>query len=185
MEGRIKFAGSPWPEGHPIKLFRWQAERRGDEVWFGFHLETEDYSFERRLDDDGGAEFTSDWDAPIVWGNYHNCIISSNEWHAGGFLACSAHEYGVDSIDGLSVRVDPLPVDLSEGSENRAFHIYLLGHDAVADHRIAFSRLAGTDLFNVSWQGKIALAYAGDFEPKYSFDAQIRGASLPTLASGT
>lgn len=183
-EGRIFFPGNPWPEGHPIKEFLWSAEQRGTDVWFGFHLKTADYYSERDIEDDEDTEYLSDWNAPIVWGNYHSCTISSDFWHDGGFLACSLADFNPDHVDGLRVQVDPLPLDLHTPYENRAFHIYLLGHDSVVDHHIAFSRIPGTDLFDIEWEGKIALNYSGDYAPKHRFRAELKGISLPTIGAG-
>lgn len=183
-ESRIFFPGNPWPEGHPIKTFRWSAEQRGSEVWFGFHLETADYYSEREIEDDESIEYLSDWSAPIVWGNYHSCTISSDFWHSGGFSACSIADFNLDHVDGLHLQVDPLPLDLRASYEERAFHIYLLGHDSVADHHIAFCRVPGTDLFDIEWEGKIALTYAGDYSPKHCFCAKIKGIELPTIGAG-
>jgi hypothetical protein len=185
VKGRIKFAGNPWPEGHSVAVFRWLAERRGEDVWFGFHLESANYYAERDVEYDEESEYSSDWEAPIVWGNYHKCTISSDEWHYGGFLACPLAEYCAERIDGLTVQVDPLPLDLDSEYDDRAFHIYLLGHDAVADHRITFERVSNKNLFNIHWRGKIALAYVGDYEPKHSFHAEILGVELPVVANGT
>jgi hypothetical protein len=182
-KGRIFFAGSPWPEGHPVKKFLWTAEQRGSTVWFGFHLETEDYYSEREIEDDDSVEYLSDWAAPIVWGNFHSCTISSNHWHDGGFAACSLADFNLDHVDGLRLQVDPLPLDLCTHYEERAFHIYLLGHDAVADHQIAFSRVSGTDLFDIDWQGRIALTYTGDDAPRHRFRAEIKGIELPTIGA--
>lgn len=181
MKGRISFPGNPWPEGHEIREFRWSAERRGPNIWFGFHLVTADYYEGRDIADNENAENHSDWEAPIVWGNYHSCTISSDEWHTGGFYACSAAEYSVQRIDGVRLHIDPLPCDLSDGYETRAFHVYLLGHDAVADHHIQFARISETNLFKVIWEGKIALAYAGDYEPKYRFVAEIDDVPFPIV----
>lgn len=185
MRGRIFFAGNPWPEGHDIREFRWSAERRGDDVWFGFHLETVEYYHERDVEHDESIEYLSDWVAPIVWGNYHHSVISSDAWHQGGFIACPVADYSVGRIDKAGFHVDPLPRDLADDYETRAFHIYLLGHDAVADHHILFARVAGTDLFNITWEGRIALAYAGDYEPKYRFRAEIADVPFPRIADAS
>ncbi len=77
----------------------------------------------------------------------------------------------------------PLPLDLSAPHEERAFHIYLLGHDAVADHRITFTRVPGTQLFDIAWQGKIALAYVGNYAPEHPFRAEIHGVQLPSIGT--
>jgi hypothetical protein len=177
---RIHFHGNPWPEGHNIKEFRWSAETRGHEVWFHFHLETDDYYAERDIEDDEEIEYPSDWEAPIVWGNFHSCTISSADWHHGGFKVCSVDEYSLERLDGLELRVDPLPCELAD-HDARAFHTYLLGHDTVVDHVIKFVRVKGTDSFNISWSGKIALTYVGDYDPCYQFSAEIASVEAPTL----
>lgn len=181
IEGRIVFPGNPWPEGHAIEKFEWSVECRGDEVWFHFHLETKDYYDERDIEDDESIEYPSDWEAPIVWGNYHSCTISSHDWHQGGFLGCAVSQFSPQFVDGLQLNVDPLPRDLGDGYETRAFHIYLLGHDAVADHRIKFSRVGNTGLFDIAWEGSIALAYAGDYELRYRFIANIKRVPFPAF----
>lgn len=174
--GRITFLGNPWPEGHPIRAFEWAAEVRGSAVWFHFHLETEDYRSER--DPEDTDETCSDWDAPIVWNNYHSCTLSSHEWHDGGFPACAVEEFSADRLDRLELRVDELPI---AGLEGLAFGVYLLGHDSVADHTIRFDRILGTNRFNISWSGKAALTYAGDDEFKYAFVASIPDVEMPKI----
>ena len=177
--GRIFFEGNPWPEGHAIKNFRWSTEIAGSDVWCHLHLETADYDAERGIVDEDDATYESDWAAPSVWGNYHRCIISSDYWDRGGFRLCSVTDFTVDTVDGLRVRVDELPADL-ENDEERRFHVYLLGHDTVVDHHIAFTKEASTGLFSITWSGKIALTYAGEYEPKYSFRAEITGVPFPS-----
>lgn len=181
MKGRIFFPGNPWPEGHEIQEFRWSALRRGSDVWFGFHLVSVEYYAERDVEDDDDLEDQPYWEAPIVWGNYHNCTISSNEWHNGGFRAFDSAEFNLERMDGARFHVDPLPRDLLDGYETRAFHIYLLGHDAVAGHDIQFTRLGSSDRFNIRWEGRIALAYSGDYEPRYHFVAEIEDVPFPSL----
>ena len=53
--------------------------------------------------------------------------------------------------------------------------IQALGHDGIAGHeiRIARSQMAGR--FDVRWNGRVALAYAGDSALKHRFEAQLRG----------
>jgi hypothetical protein len=171
---RMTFIGNPWPEGHPIRTFDWTAELRGNVVWFHFHLETEDYDAEREaddLDEDAGS-----WESPSVWHNYNSCKLSSTYWHDGGFPVCSVEQFSAEYLDGLEVRVDEPPIgDL----EDLAFHVYLLGHDSVADHTIRFDRVPGTNRFDIRWHGKAALTYAGDDEFKYSFRAEISDVELP------
>lgn len=177
-ENRINFLGNPWPEGHLVKEFVWEARRKDGEVWFDFHLRTEDYDSERPIDDDEDVEYPSDWDAPIVWNNYHACTLSSNYWHDGGFSVGQVGSISLDSLDGKEVSVDsPAPEDIGDN----AFYVYLLGHDAAAHHRIRFSRIPGTDRFNIHWVGRIALAYAGDYEYKHEFEAKLFDVLAPKL----
>ena len=185
MNGRIFFTGNPWPEGHVIDEFRWSAARRGANIWFDLHLVTANYYAERDIEEDEDTDYETDWMSPGVWGNYGRCTISSSKWHRGGFLACPASEYEARRIDGLRLAVDPSPIDLRESYETRAFHIYLLGHDSVADHELRFSRAQGSDLFNIDWRGRIALTYAGGYELEHDFRAAIAGVSLPMAEDGT
>ncbi|SEJ15659.1 MULTISPECIES: hypothetical protein [unclassified Variovorax] len=184
-QDRIFFTGNPWPEGHPVKEFRWTAAVRDGQVRFDLHLRSDDYEAEREIEDpeeedeteDG--EYIGDWQSVGVWTNYHRCTLSSTHWGAGdGLAVCAAADYSLDMLDGLEIVVDdPPPEDI----EQNFFHIYLLGHDAAAAHRIRFDRIAGTERFNVTWTGKIALAYAGDNEYKYEFAAHLYGVEAPRL----
>lgn len=177
MRNRITFHGNPWPEGHPIKEFKWLASGRDGQVWFDFHLQTDDYESERPIDDDG-TEYPSDWEAPIVWSNFHACTLSSNNWHDGGFAVGQLGTVSLESLNSMEVSVgSPAPDDI----EDNAFHVYLLGHDATAHHRIKFSRIPGTDRFNIHWSGKLALAYVGDYEYRYGFEAEIFDVQAPQI----
>lgn len=178
LENRITFFGNPWPEGHPIRAFEWLASERDGLVWFDFHLQTKDYDAEREIDLDEDVEYPSDWAAPIVWCNYHACTLSSNHWHEGGFAVGEVGEVSPASLDGLMVSVDDSPPD---DLQDNAFYIYLLGHDAAAHHRITFSRIAGSDRFNIHWVGKLAQAYVGDYEYKHDFEAKLFNIPMPEL----
>ncbi len=183
-QDRIFFPGNPWPEGHVIDDFSWSAERRGADIWFHFHLDSVEYYAEREIEDPEGDEDLDSWRAPGVWGNYHRCILSSEEWHNGGFKACPASEFSAERIDGLVIRVDPAPQDMRASYESRAFHIYLLGHDSVADHTISFKRVEGSNTFDILWEGKVALTYQGDYELEHSFRAEIHNVELPEVTDG-
>ena len=181
-DDRIFFPENPWPEGHGIKEFSWTAEIIDSSIWFHFDLQSDNYYAEREIEDDEDTE-CSDWEAPIVWGNYHACTISSNQWHAGGFKVCSVADFSLERLDGMQFHIDPLPLNLREHDpEQLAFHTYLLGHDTVVDHQIAFHRISGTDLFNIVWSGKIALTYAGHYEPDHEFHAKIHSLVVPSFS---
>ncbi|MEZ4713169.1 MAG: hypothetical protein R3A44_38630 [Caldilineaceae bacterium] len=178
--GRIYFKGNPWPEGHPIKAFVWSAKEVGEDVWFHMHLESADYYAERDIENDENADYPSDWMAPIVWENYHSCILSSNHWHDGGFRVCSKTDYTLDFLNGLELNVDSNPEFIEEW-DDLAFHIYLLGHDMVAKHKIKFERVGDSTRFKISWAGRIAQVYVGDYKFKHEFCVVISDAEFPDL----
>lgn len=179
MDTRIYFKDNPWPEGHLLKEFIWSAEVRDGDVWFHFHLETADYYSERNIGYDEDVEYESDWEAPIAWNNYHSCTLSTNEWHNGGFRVCSEEAFSEDLLDGLEIEVDINPEDIEDWGE-LAFHIYLLGHDAAAKHKIKFVRTEQS-MFDIEWTGKIAQAYVGDYEFNHDFSTKIKGVNIPCL----
>ncbi len=184
---RIYFAGNPWPEGHPVKEFQWSARLINGEVWFDLHLKSADYYSERGIDssmedaDAEGMEYASDWEAPIVWENYHACTLSSTYWQSRGFKACSRKEYCPEFFDGREFSVDPAP-EQAEDWDDLAFHIYLLGHDSAAKHRITFEKAAGAGLFNIRWTGKIAPAYTDNYEYTHDFSVYLENVEFPALA---
>ncbi|PAX99952.1 hypothetical protein CKO50_18030 [Pseudoalteromonas sp. HM-SA03] len=179
---RICFKDNPWPEGHPIEEFIWSAKVVDDHVWFDLHLKSADYYAEREIeDDDDSFKYPSDWKAPIVWYNYHCCTLSSNYWHDGGFRICRVEKYTPDILDGLEVLIDPNP-DASSDIEDCAFHIYLLGHDAVGKHRIRFDRIGDSMQFKITWLGAIALVYSGDYDFRHEFAAILAEVEFPKLA---
>jgi len=175
---RIYFEGNPWPEGHPLKEFKWTAKVVDGDVWFDIHLESADYYSERDIEDDEDVDYESDWEAPIVWGNYHSCTMSTNYWHKGGFRVCRLDEYSPDYLDGLELEIDMRPDQIEEW-DDLAFHIYLLGHDAVACHRIKFIREPNCDDFSIQWQGRAAQAYVGDYEFKHPFKLFVARQKFP------
>lgn len=181
-KNRIYFQGNPWPEGHPLKEFVWTAKVVDGDVWFDIHLETAVYYSERDIEDDDDIEYGSDWEAPIVWGNYHRCTMSTNYWHEGGFRVCKLQEYSADYLDGLELEVDMRPEQI-EDWDDLAFHIYLLGHDAVAYHRIKFIREAGGNNFSIQWCGRAAQAYVGDDEFKHPFKLLVTDQKLPVVCN--
>ncbi|PSB27626.1 hypothetical protein [Stenomitos frigidus] len=84
-------------------------------------------------------------------------------------------------LTGQEFLVDPLPIDFDVP---RAFDIYLLGHDSVADHRLRFTQRLTPNHFSVDWRGRIALFYSGSYEFRYEFEAHVestefQGIELP------
>lgn len=178
-KNRIHFKGNPWPEGHPIKSLEWKAKEINGDVWFDIELETDNYYSERDIEDDEDLEYPSDWDAPIVWGNFHQCSISTGE--SNGFKVCSVSNYNKEFLDGLEIEVDS-NIDFDEHKwDDFTFRIYLLGHDAVTRHKFRFERIQNGDLFKIIWSGKIALAYVGDYEFKYDFYTEISDVPYPQI----
>jgi hypothetical protein len=153
MDDRIEFPGSPWRRGHRIAKLEWTARLVPDVgVFFDLHLESADY-FEEPPDRVGAES----WENPRVWGNYHSCVLSSTYWddHAGILVGTEEHKLDLPAL--REIRADPLP----RMDDDAALGIYLLGHDAVADHHLRFTRLHG-GAFALEWTAKVARAYIGD-----------------------
>ena len=170
--GRIRFPGNPWPDGHAIETVTWSGRLLATgELWFDLHLTSADYYAEDE-DDDEEEDADDDWTSKGCWSNYHACILSSTYWdeEGTGILAGTPQEpLSFARLDGRIFEVDALPM---EGDP--AFHVYLMGHDSVADHRIAFrSGARPSDAFALAWSGKVALTYAGDEEFRYTFEASV------------
>lgn len=171
MKNRIQFANNPWPDGHLIKELEWTARidpKTG--LWFDLHLVSDDYFAE---DDDSEEEDEedpeSDWAAKDVWSNYHNCILSSTYWGHSGFHAATEKEpLDFANLATRTFKIDPLPP--ANDPYKRAFGIYLLGHDGVADHEIQFAPLANNK-YQIKWCGKIAMEYVGDDSFDHTFKA--------------
>ena len=90
-DNRIFFKGIPWPEGHLIKEFEWTVETRGERVRCFLHLRSADYYSEHEIEQ---VDLDlPDWQAPIVWGNYHSCILSSTYWGHEGFDLCAVEDF--------------------------------------------------------------------------------------------
>lgn len=181
-ENRIWFHNNPWSEGHPIEELVWSARRVGEDVWFDFHIQTDNYFAERDIEEDEEEEYDSCWESPGVWANYGRCTLSSTQWHRGGFKVCHVDEYSADYLDGINLTVDNDPKKEEEW-DARAFHIYLLGHDAVAHHSITFVRQGNSHLFNIHWAGCIAQAYIGHDEFDRTFEMDIHGQPLPEVTA--
>ena len=178
-EGRIWFHGNPWPEGHTIAEFAWTARKVGSAVWLDLHLRSADYDSERVIPDDESIE--ESWRAPAVWGNFHACTLSSTHWGGNrGFRAGRAVDWGPEWLDGRVFEVASVG-DVVRDADRHAFHIYLLGHDAVANHSIAFKRRGDDVRFDIEWQGRIALRYSGRRRLEHAFTARITDVAMPML----
>lgn len=154
---------------HP--RFFWSARLERSGIWFDLHLQTAEYSAEDTDIEAETDESQSDWQAKIVWNNYHQCTLSSNYWDGTGFrVASKAQPIDFKALSGQEFLVDPLPIDFDQP---RPFDIYLLGHDSVADHRIRFTQRSTPNCFSVDWRGRIALSYSGSYEFRYEFEAHV------------
>lgn len=174
-DGRIRFVGNPWPEGHRIDELRWTGHLDPETgVWFDLHLKTADYTEgdRPRSDEDEEEDAEDSWHSKGCWSNYHACTISSTAWgDEKGFLVGSEKKkFDLATLTSRTFRVDS-PPDAED--ETPGFHTYLLDHDSVGDHRISFPRRLGVDEFSLKWRGRIALTYAGDEEFKYRFEADV------------
>ena len=174
MQGRIYFPCNPWPAGHAIEALEWSGRLESERgLVFDLHLESAKYYAE---DEGLDGDIDDDFRSPIVWGNYHACSLSSTKWGSNGWVVGTAEvPFAFSSLADRVLVADALDspeLDVTDLDE-RAFHIYLLGHDDVAEHRIHFQP-AG-EHWNVAWKGRIALAYAGDYEFRYEFHAEATG----------
>jgi len=99
-----------------------------------------------------------------------------------GFPLCPVADFSADWLDGRTFEIDTIANGTLDGVEldDLAFHIYLLGHDSVANHRITFQRIAGSDCFDIVWTGDIALTYAGDDDLDHRFEARIANVPFPS-----
>ncbi|MBU2666203.1 hypothetical protein KOI35_22130 [Actinoplanes bogorensis] len=179
MNGRIWFPGNPWPDGHRVDEFEW-AGRLDDlgQLWFDLSLRTADYDEAG----DPGPDDRPDWESPIVWNNYHRCRISSTFWgEATGVLAATpGRPFRIADPQPQRLAADPLPIE--DLDADPAFHVYLLGHDSVAEHTITFTADADGS-HRIDWTGRVALTYAGDETFRYEFRAEIHGARLTQVTA--
>lgn len=183
-KNRIFFKDNPYPLGHKIVEFVWSGHLdENGQLWFDLHLKTEKYyaedptHFDENDEDDNDDEDLSEWDAKNSWGNYHACTMSSTYWGSNGILIdVSKGKLDFAYLGNLQLTADKMPTNHIMPPEmewdDLAFNIYLLGHDACASHQIDISQ-TGKNCFDLRWKGKIALAYKGEDEFKYSFSANI------------
>lgn len=153
MNARITFAGNPWPEGHDATLaIQWVGKPGASGLLI--QLESANYYAERDIPDDPDQDFPDDWQAPIVWGNYHRASFD-------GWIRLADDVTGLADLDGRTVTADHDKVGTTDWDwDDLAFdHCYILGHDAIAGHTLTFRR-EGQQL-HVRWTGKVAQAYVG------------------------
>lgn len=170
----ILFAGNPWPKGHAVKRVTFAAHLHpGGGLFLDLDLMTADYDAgdRPRGDDDDEDEDVGDWRSKIVWENYGRCSLSSTKWgHRGVLAGTSRKKFDLEALDGRVLRADTtVPGD----SEERAFGIYLLGHDGVAKHVLRFARTRHG--WNLDWRARVALEYAGSTTFRHRLHATLEG----------
>lgn len=177
VEGRIRFPGNPWPDGHRVTDFVWTGRLEDTGLWFDFSLTTADYAEEGRPPD---PEERGDWTSPVVWGNYHSCWLSSTlSGSASGVRAATpGRRFHLARTERLTADLGSSPAP----DASYAFDIYLLGHDSTTAHEIEFTPEEGTGGHRIEWTGRIALTYAGESEYRHGFRAVVRGAVLEHIA---
>lgn len=166
--GRIRFPGSPWPNGHALETLTWSGRLDPESgLYFDLHLRSANYNAEVDFDDDEDVD--DSWKAPIVWNNYHRCTLSSTFWDGNGVhVADEADPLNFSTLHEWVWHVDDrVAVD---DHDQHSFNIYLLGHDAALRHRIQFTRAGGK--FGLHWRGKIALTYVGHTDLAHSFSVE-------------
>jgi hypothetical protein len=193
--GRIWFEGNPWPGGHRIKTFRFGASLTPSRDPFRedgapprpalaleFELTTADYDEEDGADRDGIGP--TDWASRIAWNNYGSCWIGPSQSSAtpGIEVSDGARPFAFDQPEHV-FEPDPLPVpDVSNVFATGAFGIYLLGHDAVAGHRIHLHSRTADGRYVVDWTGRIALAYGGGEAFDHAFRARIENVRFDAIS---
>lgn len=186
VSGRIFFPGNPWPNGHRIKTLHWGAVIRPDRgLSLEFSLESADYYEEDKKDADAAHEpedAPEDWRSRIAWNNYHSCSIGPSMTSDSPCIPVSdgTTPFAFDQPD-YSFRADPMPIDVDAVFVSGAFSIYLLGHDAVADHAITLTRTDAAGHYDLLWTGKIALAYVGETAFRYGFEARASGVRFDAI----
>jgi hypothetical protein len=167
--GRIWFVGNPWPGGHALEALEWSGRLDERGLHFDLHLRSVSYYAEAKPVKD---DIDSDWESVGCWSNYHRCTLSSTFWGQDDGIAVADEDDRLD-WDELSEWVFHVDsrVDASDHDEH-SFHIYLMGHDSVARHRIRFLDGRGRS-FRLEWDAKVALTYVGkrDFEHRLRVEA--------------
>jgi hypothetical protein len=178
-KNKIYFHGNPYPKGHNIIKCIWQGRIDEDEtLWFDFHVETDKYTAEDNTEDT--EDIADNWQAKAVWGNYNSGKLSSTFWEEEdkGIVIKEANEglFDINTYLQQPIVVDALPLEDDMDIEDLAFDIFLLGHDSCADHNIVFTK--NGNAYDITWTGKIALSYAGDYDFKYNFTLLIEAVSF-------
>lgn len=199
VQGRIFFAGNPWPLGHRVVSCSFNASvhpdvgayaadypNPGPGLMLEFELTTAAYDEDSNDSHDEGsasdAEAESDWTSKIVWNNYGNARIGpSQSSQVQGIRVSDGSTPFVFDLPEYRFTVDALPVNAETFHETAGFGIYLLGHDSVAHHDIRLHNRLPDGSYTLDWSGKIALTYSGGDEFKHDFRAHVTGVRFDTL----
>ena len=185
--GSILFHDNPWPAGHRITELVWSGaihpERGlslGFELQSACYYEGEEEHFPFDDEDGGDAGY---WHAKSAWANFDACKVSASVTsEKPGILVSDGSAPFVFDAEAYEFQADPLPITTDEVFETGAFSIYLLGHDATADHLIELHRADGTNHYELNWTGQIALAYSGDEEFRYRFTARAEAVRFDAIS---
>ena len=205
IQGRIHFAGNPWPQGHRVVSCTFNASIHpavgayasvypnfGPGLMLEFVLTTAEYDEDDEDDQesendppnqDGQSDSDQpDWTSKIVWNNYHCCTIgpSQSSQVPGIRVADGSTPFAFD-LPEYRFAVDMLPIDWQNFHETSAFGIYLLGHDSVANHHIHLHSRQPDGSYTLDWTGKIALTYAGHENFAHDFSAHVTGVRFDSL----
>jgi hypothetical protein len=187
VEGRIYFPGNPWPAGHRVVsceliaainpcfgLYIDEAAYKGPALTLAIELKTADYDEDDPSDRDGIGN--DDWSSKIAWNNYGSCWIGESQSSGTpGFVVSDGQLPFSFDRDEYRFLVDLLPVDWDTFMSTRAMDVFLLGHDAVADHNIRLHSRQADGSYTLDWRGQIARAYVMDDQFKYTFSAHVTG----------
>lgn len=186
-KGSILFHDNPWPAGHRITELRWVGAihpERG--LALGFELQTANYyeGEEDKFPFDDEDELDEDyWQAKAAWANYHACSIGSSlTSDKPGILVSDGTTPFAFDAESYTFLADPMPIDAEEVFESGAFSIYLLGHDAAANHRIDLRRTDNAGHYTLYWTGQIALAYSGSNDFQHAFTARGEGVRFDAIS---
>lgn len=184
LQGRIWFPGNPWPEGHKITSCTWSGHiQPGRGLSLFFEIKTEEYyaaDGTHIVEDE--SEGVSEWASKVGWNNYGSCWIgpSQTSFNPGILVSDGTKPFDL-TRDEYVFTADPLPVDWETFLARQAFGIYLLGHDAVADHRIHLRKNSADGSYALDWSGKIARAYVGKESFDHRFQARVAGVRFDAI----
>jgi hypothetical protein len=198
VNGRIYFPGNPWPGGHRVVSCALSAiihpavgtyasdyANPGPGLMLQLTLESANYDEEDQSDH--YVEGEHDWTSKIVWNNYGRCRLGPSQSSQVPGIRVSdgsvPFEFGLASY---RFAVDRLPpdgnVDWETFHETVGFGLYLLGHDAVADHDIHLHSRQADGSYTLDWSGRIALTYGGGTTFEHAFHAQVTGVKFDAIS---